>query len=32
MISLRRPVLRRVNRAGGSDDPMLIAEVTLAGT
>jgi hypothetical protein len=24
--------LRRVNRTGGSDDPKLIAEVTLAGT
>jgi hypothetical protein len=32
MISLRRPVSRQVNRAGGSDDPKLIAEVTLAGT
>jgi hypothetical protein len=32
MISLRRPVSRRVNRIGGSDDPKLIAEVTLAGT
>jgi hypothetical protein len=29
MISLRRPVSRRVNRTGGSDD---LAEVTLAGT
>jgi hypothetical protein len=27
MISLRRPVSRRVNRIGGSDDPKLIAEV-----
>jgi hypothetical protein len=32
MISLRRPVSRQVNRTGGSDDPKLIAEVTLAGT
>jgi len=32
MISLRQPVSRRVNRTGGSDDPKLIAEVTLAGT
>jgi hypothetical protein len=32
MISLCRPVLRRVNRTGNSDDPKLIAEVTLAGT
>jgi hypothetical protein len=32
MISLRRPVSRRVNRTGGSDDPKLIAEVTLAET
>jgi hypothetical protein len=31
MISLRRPVSRLVNRTG-SDDPKLIAEVTLAGT
>jgi hypothetical protein len=29
MISLRRPVSRRVNRTSGSDDPKLIAEVTL---
>ena len=28
MISLRRPVSRRVDRTGGSDDPKLIAEVT----
>jgi len=32
MISLRGPVSRRVNRIAGSDDPKLIAEVTLAGT
>jgi hypothetical protein len=31
MISLRRPMSRRVNRTGSSDDPKLIAEVTLAG-
>jgi hypothetical protein len=32
MISLCRPVSRRVNRTGNSDDPKLIAQVTLAGT
>jgi hypothetical protein len=32
MISLRRPVSRRVNRTGSGDDPKLVAEVTLAGT
>jgi hypothetical protein len=30
MISLRRPVSRRVNRTGNSDHPKLIAEVTRA--
>jgi hypothetical protein len=32
MISLRRPLSRRVNRTGSSDNLKLIAEVTLAGT
>jgi hypothetical protein len=32
MISLRRPVSRRVNRTGSGDVPKLVAEVTLAGT
>jgi hypothetical protein len=32
MISLCRPVSLRVNRTGNSDDPKLIAQVTLAGT
>jgi hypothetical protein len=32
MISLRRPVSRRVNRTGGSDDPKLIGKSRYSGS